>query len=78
MPGSPLDGKIGTVAERTPWGAHVKTASAAAGEVRAAYSEMEELGEFTGECCSFCGGVSVRRCGVCSVCENCGTTSGCS
>ncbi len=33
---------------------------------------------YTGEQCSTCGSMKVRRNGTCSVCEECGTTSGCS
>ena len=33
---------------------------------------------YTGESCSSCGSVRVRRNGTCIVCEDCGTTSGCS
>lgn len=34
--------------------------------------------EYTGEICQFCGSPSMRRAGACSVCENCGTSGGCS
>jgi ribonucleoside-diphosphate reductase alpha chain len=33
---------------------------------------------YTGESCATCGSVRVRRNGTCVVCEDCGTTSGCS
>jgi ribonucleoside-diphosphate reductase alpha chain len=33
---------------------------------------------YTGEICGTCGGVNVRKNGSCSVCEDCGTTTGCS
>ncbi|MBW8888574.1 MAG: adenosylcobalamin-dependent ribonucleoside-diphosphate reductase [Fibrobacteres bacterium] len=33
---------------------------------------------YTGESCASCGSVRVRRNGTCIVCEDCGTTSGCS
>lgn len=33
---------------------------------------------YTGEQCSTCGSMKVRQNGTCSVCEECGTTSGCS
>jgi ribonucleoside-diphosphate reductase alpha chain len=33
---------------------------------------------YTGESCGSCGSVRVRRNGTCIVCEDCGTTSGCS
>src|SRR5690606_23748272 len=33
---------------------------------------------YTGESCSSCGSIRVRRNGTCVVCDDCGTTSGCS
>ena len=33
---------------------------------------------YTGESCGSCGSIRVRRNGICIVCEDCGTTSGCS
>lgn len=33
---------------------------------------------YTGEMCGTCGGMNVRKNGSCSVCEDCGTTTGCS
>ncbi len=33
---------------------------------------------YTGESCSSCGSIRVKRNGTCIVCEDCGTTSGCS
>jgi len=33
---------------------------------------------YTGETCSTCGSARVKRNGSCTVCEDCGTTSGCS
>lgn len=33
--------------------------------------------EYTGEACSTCGVLNMRRAGTCSVCENCGTSGGC-
>ena len=33
---------------------------------------------YTGEMCSTCGSSRVKRNGSCTVCEDCGTTSGCS
>lgn len=34
--------------------------------------------EYTGESCSFCGSLNMRRCGNCSRCDNCGESGGCS
>ena len=33
---------------------------------------------YTGEQCSYCGSIRVKRNGSCTVCEDCGGTSGCS
>jgi ribonucleoside-diphosphate reductase alpha chain len=33
---------------------------------------------YTGEQCSSCGSIRVKRNGSCTVCEDCGTTTGCS
>lgn len=35
-------------------------------------------GEYTGDTCSFCGSLNMRRCGNCSRCDNCGESGGCS
>ncbi len=40
-------------------------------------SRAKEKG-YTGEMCSTCGSMNVRKNGSCSVCEDCGTTTGCS
>lgn len=34
--------------------------------------------EYSGDTCTFCGSLNMRRAGSCSVCENCGETGGCS
>lgn len=39
--------------------------------------ESKQLG-YTGEQCAYCGSIRVRRNGSCTVCEDCGGTSGCS
>jgi ribonucleoside-diphosphate reductase alpha chain len=36
------------------------------------------LSGYTGDICSNCGSVQMRRNGSCQVCEGCGTTTGCS
>jgi len=41
------------------------------------YSEARAQG-YTGEQCTECGSMRVKRNGACTVCEDCGTTSGCS
>jgi ribonucleoside-diphosphate reductase alpha chain len=33
---------------------------------------------YTGEQCSACGSMRVKRNGACTLCDDCGTTSGCS
>lgn len=40
-------------------------------------SEAKRIG-YTGEQCLYCGSIRVRRNGSCTVCEDCGGTSGCS
>lgn len=40
-------------------------------------AESKQLG-YTGEQCGNCGSIRVRRNGSCTVCEDCGSTSGCS
>jgi ribonucleoside-diphosphate reductase alpha chain len=42
-----------------------------------AYVESRMAG-YTGDSCSSCGSMRVRRNGTCTVCDDCGTTSGCS
>jgi len=54
----------------------------AAGETKgatraASYAEAKSKG-YTGEQCPACGSMRVKRNGACTVCEDCGTTSGCS
>ena len=34
--------------------------------------------EYTGDTCSFCGSLNMRRAGNCSRCDNCGESGGCS
>ncbi|MGB9913802.1 MAG: hypothetical protein ACPLRO_10600, partial [Candidatus Kapaibacteriota bacterium] len=40
-------------------------------------SAAQGLG-YTGETCPACGSIRMRRSGTCAVCEDCGTTTGCS
>lgn len=74
------------VKKLTDWGAYVNCPAAATGEYRALYSEMEEGGKnghsrtmpcYTGDVCSNCGTLRMRRNGTCLVCDDCGTTTGC-
>jgi ribonucleoside-diphosphate reductase alpha chain len=53
-----------------------KPVSVAAGNQMAAM--MGRKAGYTGQSCSSCGSVRVRRNGTCIVCDDCGTTSGCS
>jgi ribonucleoside-diphosphate reductase alpha chain len=41
-------------------------------------SQVSQRAGYTGDNCSSCGSMRVRRNGTCVVCEDCGTTSGCS
>ena len=41
-------------------------------------SEHAKLIGYTGETCEYCGSIRVKRNGSCTVCEECGATSGCS
>jgi len=40
--------------------------------------ETARMSGYTGDMCSTCMGVRMRRNGSCLVCEDCGTTTGCS
>ncbi len=51
--------------------------SSIAGEAVQAIDHAKRAG-YTGESCSSCGSIRVRRNGTCVVCDDCGTTSGCS
>ena len=46
-------------------------------KVQAEKDEAMSLG-YTGEMCETCGSMRVKRNGSCTVCEDCGSTSGCS
>jgi hypothetical protein len=67
-------------------GAHVRCAAAATGRFRALWSELEPwpgrraalAAGYCGEPCGTCGGVRTRRNGTCLVCDDCGSTTGCS
>src|SRR5690606_29423899 len=39
---------------------------------------MNKSTMYTGEICSNCGGDHMKKAGTCQVCEDCGTTTGCS
>lgn len=80
---SRLHGALAFVERAEPWGAHVRTDSAATGQFRALYSEMMEVdnisifSERTGDPCDTCGSLALRRAGACLVCASCGTSTGC-
>jgi ribonucleoside-diphosphate reductase alpha chain len=46
-------------------------------QVKTGFVDPIELG-YTGDSCTSCGSTKVRRNGSCTVCDDCGTTSGCS
>lgn len=50
------------------------------GGANGSYSKVREAKAkgYTGEQCSYCSSMRVKRNGSCTVCEDCGTTSGCS
>ena len=76
-----LDGAAAVVETVTDWGAHVRTAAAATGRFRALFAEMAAApagSGYTGDVCDTCGSVRMRRNGACLLCEDCGSTSGCS
>jgi ribonucleoside-diphosphate reductase alpha chain len=53
-------------------------ASALVGELESKSSEDAKMQGYTGEQCSNCGSMKVKRNGSCTVCTECGETSGCS
>jgi ribonucleoside-diphosphate reductase alpha chain len=54
------------------------TVKSTAGMTRAEAAEMSRRAGYTGDGCASCSSMRVRRNGTCVVCEDCGTTSGCS
>ncbi len=53
-------------------------ALAGRGMTRSEASDLSRRAGYTGDNCASCGSMRVRRNGTCVVCEDCGTTSGCS
>ena len=53
-------------------------ALAHAAEIKAISLGNGKRAGYAGESCTSCGSIRVRRNGTCVVCEDCGTTSGCS
>lgn len=51
---------------------------APASAARAVSGSAAKQAGYTGDCCETCHGSRVKRNGSCLVCEDCGTTSGCS
>ncbi len=47
------------------------------GQMQVSPNDAKSIG-YTGEQCEYCGSMRVRRNGACTVCEECGGTSGCS
>jgi ribonucleoside-diphosphate reductase alpha chain len=87
-----LHGMSCRVLEMTEWGATVST-SVGTGQFRAAWEEMSKEPSkphsslkrgpardqgYTGDVCQTCGSLRMRRNGSCLLCEDCGSTSGCS
>ena len=58
--------------------AETTTAAGTAALSRSEASELSRRSGYTGDNCASCGSMRVRRNGTCIVCEDCGTTSGCS
>ena len=85
VPDNPrLHQQLATVLIAMPWGAHVTTEAAATGNFRALHAEMKRPGPaaresgYTGDVCDTCGGARLRRNGSCLLCDDCGSTTGCS
>lgn len=81
-----LHHRFGRVKAVTEYGALVSTSAAGTGQYRALEAELEiitattpakEQG-YTGDPCDICGSFRVKRTGPCTVCEECGSNSGCS
>lgn len=85
-----LHGRLGVVERLEPWGAVLRT-GVGSGEYRALFGEMAPApaakpksraasrdAGYTGDSCGQCGSMRMRRNGACQVCEDCGTSSGCS
>lgn len=82
-----VNGAPGIVEVLHEWGAEVRTPAAATGRFRALFEEMSSEPEketnghvhgYSGNICPNCSGVRMRRNGTCEVCDDCGSTSGCS
>lgn len=83
-----LHDQAAVVVSVTEYGAVVQTPAAATGEFRALFEEMEPYSPapvveaksigYTGNVCAICGSARMRRNGTCELCEECGSTSGCS
>ncbi len=76
-----LNGAQGVIRTITVYGAIISTKAAGSGEFRALFEEIVEDGMngagYTGDICSNCGSIRVRRAGSCGCCDDCGTTTGC-
>ena len=56
---------------------NIPTKSARSGATQSRSGQAKLIG-YTGETCEYCGSIRVKRNGSCTVCEECGGTSGCS
>ena len=55
----------------------ISATTTSSGKIEVTKSNAQSLG-YTGEMCGTCGSSRVKRNGSCTVCEDCGSTSGCS
>ena len=79
VPDNPrLDGSKATIEQLADWGAFLRAPAAASGRFRATWEEMTPDIEYTGDCCTRCGSMSMVQAGKCKVCTNCGESDGCS
>ncbi len=62
----------------TPGPAKPYSVTVSAGATRSEAADFSRRAGYTGDGCTSCGSMRVRRNGTCVVCEDCGTTSGCS
>lgn len=77
------DGRNDLVHIKPPANGEKKDIQTPASSVKTADSGMSKAQEakkkgYTGESCSTCGSMRLRRNGTCAVCEDCGNTTGCS
>ncbi len=69
----PVAGPMRSLALDLPPG---KLVNADTNHAQAAKEQARQSG-YTGDACTACGGMNVKRTGTCTVCENCGSSGGC-